>query len=516
MGASPGTDHDLSGLLALEHRALQRSAEGHDLKAVLDELLRGIEGLLPGALASVLVVDDTKSGLVSGAAPSLPAEFLAAIEPVPIGEGKGSCGTAAARRELVTVADIITDPLWKGYETLAERHGLKACWSLPFFDARGELLGTFAVYYSAPRAPSPAELGLFRAAERSVALLVERSRLWSEVQISRASYEAIFRGTAEAVIVIDAEGRFVEANAAAAELTGYTVEELKRLRVGALAPSLEHLPTGWPNREAPAGWRGDATLKRKDGVHVPVETRLTRAELATGPLYISSMRDAVERRALDELRQDFINVIAHEMRNPVSGIGLAAQLMRRKAGKELEPALDRIVRQTRQLDRLVGDLLDAHQLDTGKLKLELADTDLVSIACTCIDELADAEQRAKLEAPPGLVGRWDADRICQVLRNLIANAFKYGNRSEVTLAIEAIEGAARVSVTDRGPGISPEALPFVFDRYYRAPGASRRMRGFGVGLYICKQLVEAHGGAIAVNSRPGEGATFSFTLPRAT
>ncbi len=510
-------DQTLGELLKLEHEALSQSARDVPLAEVLDGLLRGLERLMPGALASVLVVDDEKNALVTGAAPSLSRDYLTAIEPVAIAEGMGSCGTAAARKSMVAVDDIMTSPLWKGYEDLAARHSLRACWSTPFYDTRGKMLGTFAVYYREPRAPRPRDLELISASERSVGLIVERRRLWDDAQNAVARFEAIFRGTAEAVIVLDEEGRFADANDAASALTGWSLEELRSFRVGSISPEhAERFATGWHARNTPGGWSGEALLQRKDGTHIPVETRITRVKVPSGDLFVSSMRDVSDRHRLEQLRQDFIGTIAHELRNPLGAINLAAGVMKKRVGPEHVKVLDRIIRQTKQLDRLVGDMLEAHQLERGRLQLQPEDQDLVTLTRSCLEELDGTDRSVQLEAPQKLPVRCDGDRICQVIRNLLSNAFKYAHGHEVTLRIEQVDGEVQISIIDRGPGISPEALPHVFDRFYRAPGSASTARGFGVGLAVCKQLVEAHGGRIWVSSKLGEGTTFSFKLPIAT
>ena len=347
-------------------------------------------------------------------------------------------------------------------------------------------------------------------------LILERSRLWDEAKAARARFEAIFRGTAEAVIVIDAEGRYLDANDAAARLTGWSIDELKALRVGALAADSQVPATGWHARTTEGGWSGDTLLKRKDGAEVPVETRLTRVCLDSQELFVSSMRDATERRRLESLQQDFIGTIAHELRNPLGAINLAATVLRRRLGDEHGPSLDRIVRQTRQLDRLVTDMLEARQVELGRLELRRDEVDLVALVRSVIDEMFAVERRPKFLAPERLAVSCDSDRVCQVLRNLLSNALKYAGNGELTVRVEALEGHAAVRVEDHGNGIAPDALPHVFDRFYRAPGSASSARGFGVGLYVCKQLIEAHGGAIDVQSKVGEGTTFSFTLPRAS
>jgi signal transduction histidine kinase len=177
-----------------------------------------------------------------------------------------------------------------------------------------------------------------------------------------------------------------------------------------------------------------------------------------------------------------------------------------------------MLRQTRQLERLITDLLDAHQLEVGCLELRLDRSDLTALVRACVDEAAALSPLHAIcvDAPEGpLEGIWDADRITQVVRNLLSNAIKYSpDGGEVLVKLEANEQIVDVSVIDRGAGIEPEAVPRLFDRFYRAPSTAGSVQGMGVGLYVCKQLVEAHKGSISVASQLGEGTTITLHLPR--
>jgi signal transduction histidine kinase len=178
-----------------------------------------------------------------------------------------------------------------------------------------------------------------------------------------------------------------------------------------------------------------------------------------------------------------------------------------------------IVRQANLIERLVSDLRDAARLEENRLELMPEAVDLVSLA-----EGAAAQASAlatthtlRLELPDGpLVGWWDGDRIAQVLQNLLSNAIKYApDGGEIVLRVEDRGDEAQASVTDHGIGIAPEAIPNLFSRFYRAEGAtSRAIQGLGLGLYITKALIEAHGGRIWVESAVGAGSTFTVTLPR--
>jgi GAF domain-containing protein len=148
-------------------------AANEPLGDILDTLVRMIEAQSPGMLCSVLLLSPDGNHIQHGAAPSLPAEYVQAVDGEPIGPKHGSCGTAMYRGEPVIVTDILTDPLWDDYRALAKGTALRACWSTPILSRRGKVLGSFAMYYAQPQAPTGEEARLTEAATRLAAKAIE-------------------------------------------------------------------------------------------------------------------------------------------------------------------------------------------------------------------------------------------------------------------------------------------------------------------------------------------------------
>jgi signal transduction histidine kinase len=249
---------------------------------------------------------------------------------------------------------------------------------------------------------------------------------------------------------------------------------------------------------------------------VPVEVRATVIETAAGQLNVSALRDISQRRAAEESQREFVALIGHELRNPLASLrGYAQLLARRKTYSEA--AVEVIVEQVDRLNRLIGDLVDASRLERGRLELDRRPVDLIAVARRAVESARGyAEgQTIRLEAPAALpIGDWDHHRIGQVLQNLLSNALKYAPAGEVVVRVEDRGDAAQVAVVDHGPGISSQALPRLFQRFYRAEDtAASDTTGLGLGLYISRGLVESHGGQIRVEPTPGGGATFVFELP---
>jgi PAS domain S-box-containing protein len=172
-----------------EHHILQQIAMGVALPAVLDAIAKLVEEHAPPALASILLVDETGTHVRHGAAPSLPAAYIAAIDGAKVGEKAGSCGTAVHRRAPVFVSDIRTDPLWEDYRELADTHGLRACWSVPVFARDGRVLGTFALYYRQVHAPSEDDKSLIARAGEIAGIAMQRYELENQLRDLSAHLE---------------------------------------------------------------------------------------------------------------------------------------------------------------------------------------------------------------------------------------------------------------------------------------------------------------------------------------
>lgn len=190
------SDPSLREHIARERHVLMQIAAGQPLADVLQELLLTVEASSGNAMmASVLGISEDGRLLRHLAAPSLPAAYNKAIDGERVGEGVGSCGTAAYRGTPVYVADIATDPLWADYRDLAAKHGLCACWSTPIKGMDDVTRGTFAVYYDAPRSPRPYDLEAISAITLTVALAIERQRSDQQLRRIRAELSAAVKAT---------------------------------------------------------------------------------------------------------------------------------------------------------------------------------------------------------------------------------------------------------------------------------------------------------------------------------
>ena len=224
------------------------------------------------------------------------------------------------------------------------------------------------------------------------------------------------------------------------------------------------------------------------------------------------------------LRDDFLSVASHELRTPITSLNLAVErLLRSEAtGKQLPPeslstGLHRVQHSTARLQRLTNELLDVTRIEHGRLDLDPAPVELGALAREAAEELrlelATAGCSLQIDADQPVAGVWDSSRLQQVITNLLSNALKFGAGRPIEIRVTGAGEVATAGRSDHGFGIEPGRQAFIFDRFERAV-PTKHYGGLGLGLYIARRIVQAHGGDLRVESEPGHGATFTLTIPR--
>jgi len=252
-----------------------------------------------------------------------------------------------------------------------------------------------------------------------------------------------------------------------------------------------------------------------------------RGELAG---LVAVFADVTQRREIEQAKSDFVSFVAHEMRSPLTSIsGFSAMLQRGENSSNSLPAptrarfLNLIHGESERLTRLINTLLDVARLEAGRvIELNRGAVELEPLALLALENQRAYSSRHTLKSqvapslPPVFA---DADKVLQILINLLSNAQKYSPGGDIVLGARLGHGKVEVWVSDQGPGIAPEQRALLFSRFGRAPqsaqgvGARAKPTGTGLGLFLTKHLVEAHGGRIWIESEAGQGATFWFTLP---
>ena len=364
------------------------------------------------------------------------------------------------------------------------------------------------------------------------AIAVHNAKLYTQVNQEKQRLDALLDSAADGILILSPDHRVEKANPALARMLGISLEDIlgkleneviQWIAVKEGLPLVQAEAGGWPlTPNAVLYVEGD--INRSSGLPLPVG--ITYAPLMAGHATLinifASIRDITRFREADELKSTFISVISHELRTPVALIkGYTSTLRREDANWErqmIDESLQVIEEEADRLTGLIDNLLDASRLQTGALSLNYCDVNMVELA----QRIAQRQQTQTelhnivVDFPddfPVIVG--DDDRLSQVLTNLIANSIKYspkGGEIRISGRVHSIQVV--ICVSDEGSGISNTDLPHVFDRFYRAAEASRTTKGAGLGLYLARAVVEAHGGRIWVDPKSAPGVRICFSLPR--
>ena len=402
--------------------------------------------------------------------------------------------------------------------------------AVPVLARSGEVLG--GLFFGHP------EPGVFdtRAEELAVglashaAVAIENARLFEHAQMAEARYRGVFGGVADVILVADAHARYLDANPAAEVLLGYSRDELIGMGVADVVAG----ESGWTEAEyarfmADGSWRGELELRRKDGVMVPVEAWATVVDLPTGQIYLSAIRDISERRALEMAQQEFIASASHDLKNPLTAMKGQAQLLGRRARRAegssdgaLVKGLEQVVALSDRMTAQIDELSDIARLRLGQpLQLRPEPTNLVAL----VEEAVSGHMRSSSKHTillktdvPSVIGSYDRLRLIRVLDNILSNAIKYSPAGGTIVASIREEATterawAVMEVRDDGVGILATDLPHVFERFRRGVNVADRISGTGIGLAGARQIVEQHGGTIAIDSHEGVGTTVTVRLP---
>jgi two-component system, OmpR family, phosphate regulon sensor histidine kinase PhoR len=362
----------------------------------------------------------------------------------------------------------------------------------------------------------PDELGeVARVLDGSVQ---ELGRRLDELSRDRARLDAILSGMVEGVLVLDAAGRIQLANRAAQSMLRMDASSIGRPYVEVIRhPDIAaQLGTALRGQEVDSR---EVALTRDPG-----RTFVARAAPVSrggGGGAVLVLHEITDLRRADQIRRDFVANVSHELRTPLTAIRgyVEALLDDRSDSEDATKFLEIIARHSERMERLVSDLLRLARLDARQEALDLASCDLQQLFSTVIADVtptAEAKHQQITSAVDRDDGRVTADpaKLHDVLRNLVENAVHYSpHNAAIRLEAAHQNGVVRISVSDSGPGIPPEDLARVFERFYRVDKSRARPGGTGLGLAIVKHLVELHGGQAVAENRPEGGARFVITLP---
>ena len=523
------------GNRVLELRTLQEGIKAINSALALEDVLRLIVAnasqVLEGARCSVALLDEARDKVTSTSASDGRTVSLAGLD-------KAVVDWMTERGEPLVIDDLQRD----------DRFDLNG---LPLASAIGvpllldeRVIGALIATSIEPHAFSAEDVNQLNAFADQAAVAVKNARLYEQLiqeqretervyqhaQERKNELEAILRAIGDAVIVADAQLNLLLMNPVATRIFGVKPDVTSSMP---LSQVIQHQDLNALLASALSDGQGAALVKeillpstdgKSSSTHQALATPIQAADgLPRGVVVV--LRDVTSQKELERMKSSFLSVVSHELRTPLHSIkGFVDIILMGKTGEINETQTDflRTVRQqTTHLQNLIDDLLEYSRLESGQVKLRLSQVSLPEVANVVIDKLkplADQGQITLLSRLPARLAAVEADRtrMEQVLTNLIENAIKFTPAGgSITVLGKDLGTELRISVIDTGIGIPAEELERIFDRFYQVDSsASRSYRGTGLGLTICKHIVEHHRGRIWAESEPNKGSSFHFVLPK--
>jgi signal transduction histidine kinase len=398
--------------------------------------------------------------------------------------------------------------------------------------ARQQVIGVIFVFRSYSSVFSGNDRALLQSFADQAAIAVYNARLYTQVSREKQRLDALLDSAADGILILAPDHTIERCNPAFAHMVAHHPEKIKGASHEEVIRWVRRVEGQTLEQAEAGGWplTPNATLYvegdlLREGMP-PLAVGITYSALISpeGSLVniLATVRDITHFREAEEIKSTFISIISHELKTPVALIkGYVSTLRREDAIWErdiIDDSLAVIEEEADRLTELIENLLDASRLQAGALKINLSDVNLAILAGHIAERFSTQTSSHTIEVdfPPNFpVILGDENRLTQVLSNLLSNAIKYSKDGGVIkLAGQVRPAHVIVCISDQGPGIAPEDIPHVFDRFYRSAGASRTTKGAGLGLYLARAVVEAHDGRIWVDPKPGEGARICFSIPR--
>ena len=362
------------------------------------------------------------------------------------------------------------------------------------------------------------------AAVRNARLQKDRRRLEAAEAAARAAAAEweqaaqVLDAVGDGIFLVDADGVVRLWNRAAETVTGLSAGDVRGRELAAVLPAWPALESAIPVAEAEGGARSVTLPAEIGGRDLWLSFVAVRG--VSGIVY--AFRDLTSERRLEEEKSDFVATISHELRTPMAAVYGAAETLRRRSDVltdgQRRQLVEMIAAQATRLTQITEEILLTNRLDRGELEVARRPVDLGALVATTVEAMtahAVGIPPVALQVEPGAIANGDADRIQQVLVNLLDNAVKYGDETPVNIRVESNRDNVRVVVSDAGPGILPADRERIFEKFYRGdPQLTHAPGGTGLGLYISRELARRMGASLDLDPAHNEGASFVLELPR--
>ncbi len=478
-------------------------ASREPLAKLIDELLRFVEQLTPDMRCSILLADLKAGVLRSYEGPSLPPDYIRAIDGLPIRDGVGSCGTAAARRKTVIVSDISTSPLWRDYAHIAKAYGLAACWSVPLIDSGGELLGTCAMYYSQPQSPTAEEEDWIRIAAAVAAMVIQRHRDLERLHASDARYRQLAETCPDGVIA-HSDGCITYANRAAAELLQLPGSEMmKGLGLDQIVSPdcrravLEHRTGLLP-----------ASLLRADGSGVFVEIAASQMSMDGRRMTLLICRDVTERLTLEQELLDAATReqthLAHDLHDGLGQQLAGISLFLRGLANQVVRELPAYAEDFERINTLVSKSIEeTRRLASGMSPIAVERAGLAGALTAFAAQARDLYGlQVVLDIDPLLHTMIDvsvASHLYRITQEATNNVARHAHATALKIAVEVTDSELCLSIADDGIGLAE---------------SSKALEGAGgLGLRIMRYRAQHIGGNLRIERNSPRGTVIRVSCP---
>jgi PAS domain S-box-containing protein len=352
---------------------------------------------------------------------------------------------------------------------------------------------------------------------------IHNAQLYEQVQTAHQRYHELFEDSIDPILITDMKGNILEANRQAIRTSGFNAASLQQLTIDRLhQANLDRVGAHFEKISDQAGISYESVLRSNQRKDIPVQVNVHKVHIDGTPCLQWILRDITERRDLDALREDLIAMIYHDLRSPLANVISSLDILRVMVAESSSPAMGSVLniatRSTERIQRLISSLLDIHSLEAGQAIATQKNADPRTLMQEALEILQpslegkqqQAEIMVRMELPPIWV---DADMIRRVLINLVENASKFSPlEGRIEVGADRQNDKVLMWVQDSGPGIPPEKQDVIFNKFARLR-QENSPNGLGLGLAFCRLAVQAHGGKIWVESQPGKGSRFMFTLP---
>ncbi|HOW27846.1 MAG TPA: ATP-binding protein [Elusimicrobiota bacterium] len=510
-------------LLLQANRILSSKLDSGDLLEAVMELAARV---VKAETASILLLDEKTNELYFDVALGDAGEQIKQIR-LKVGEGIAGC--VAQSKQPMIVNDVKSDPRWCGKGDQKSEFTTRSILAVPVM-TKGKIVGVVEAINKFDEAPfTDQDLKAFEAFASQAAVAIDNARLFSAVKSEKEKLGMVFAEMSDGALLADEAGNIQLMNAAAGRLFGISPGDA----VGQM--NIRHCFQGF-NIIPPFDMIVDqkekycsVELVRTEGKPLYLSGVANRLSTDQGDIvgYLVLVRDVTEERKEEMLKRNFLSLISHKLKTPLVTITGYAPLLLEDTSRLTDfqkKALSTIKNQGLHLTSLVDKLLTFSLVESETLALERKKVSVQEIIDKALInmrpyiELHNAKcivDQTIAELPPVEV---DFERTLEVFRNLIENAFKFNTKTDkwVKLSGTVLKGSVHISVEDNGPGIAPEEHSKIFQKFYQIEDSfTGQVEGAGLGLSLAKRIVEAHSGLIGVESNPGKGSTFFFTLPTA-